>query len=89
MIGVMLCAYFSFHALYGKRSYNTLAQLTNIYDVQDTHIFALKEERKNLEKKVEMMRSATMSKDMLEEQVRDILGYHHQNELIIFENQSL
>ena len=46
----------------------------------------LEQEKSALEDKVQMMRPATLSADMLEEQARAILGYKHKDEFVVLDN---
>jgi cell division protein FtsB len=85
-LGLCICLYFSYHALYGNRSlikwldlnYQT-ATLSQIHD-------DLVSERDVLDKKVSMMRPGSLDQDLLEERVRLILGYKHPDELVIMRN---
>ncbi len=85
-IGLCICVYFSYHALYGNRSFvkwlelnSELATLSNKHDI-------LIAEREALEQKVVMMRPGSLDRDLLEERARLVLGYKHPDEFIVMRN---
>ena len=86
LVGVCLCLYFSYHIAFGHRSYGRLSQLTEMSQQKETYLADLKIERAAIEKKVRMMRVSSLSIDMLEEQIRFILGYNHSDELVVLDD---
>ncbi|MBI1301179.1 MAG: hypothetical protein GC137_05905 [Alphaproteobacteria bacterium] len=82
-IGLFLCLYFSYHTLSGSRSYSRLLELEQSLDLKAVHLDKLTIQRSHLEEKVSMMRTATLSSDMLDEQTRFMLGYNSDNEYVI------
>ena len=86
LAGVSLCLYFCYHITYGKSSYKKLSSLKETYAIQEIQLSQLKKEHNSIKKKVKMMRPGeTLSVDLMEEQIRNILGYHHKDELIVIE----
>ncbi len=85
LVGICLCMYFSYHTVSGHRSYARLSNLTTTAQQKATVLSELKEEKKQIEAKVRMMRPDSLSADILEEQARFILGYKHQDEFIVLD----
>ena len=83
VIGIMLCLYFSYHAVFGHRSVLALnslnAQIENVVAKRDIAI----SERELLEVKVVAMRPDSINPDLLEERARSILGYKRSDEMQI------
>jgi cell division protein FtsB len=75
--------YFGYHALHGERGLyalvreqRELAQLTKEYD-------ATKAAREKMELKVSHLRDGSVDKDLLDEQMRRMLGVMDKNEVVI------
>ena len=73
-LGVCLCAYFSFHLLFGERGYLKYTSLSHRYEVSQMEYDKLKAEREALEARVVRMRPDTIELDLLEERVQVMLG---------------
>lgn len=86
LIGIALCIYFGYHIIHGERSITKLMYLSQQIETQSQIGNNLHADRAALEEKVVMMRPGSINKDLLEEQVRLVLGYKHSNELIILDN---
>jgi cell division protein FtsB len=86
LIGVCLCVYFSYHALLGSRSVVKLYALEKQIETlsQEQRVSAYTKD--SLQKKVVMMRPGSVDKDLLEEQVRLILGYRRADEIVFLGN---
>lgn len=80
-----LCLYFAFHLLCGPRSvfayWSLQAQKAEIQAQYDL----LTQERTALLAQVEPMRPGHMTKELLEERVRVVLGYQSPDEIIVIE----
>ncbi|MBI1327234.1 MAG: septum formation initiator family protein [Alphaproteobacteria bacterium] len=87
LIGVSLCLYFSYHLLQGERSYFRLVSLRENYTESQQKLAVLKEEEKHLAQRVAMLRDNSISKDLLEERAREVLGYRYSNEMDVIETQ--
>ncbi len=83
LIGLCLCFYFSYHAFQGNRSFVRLMSLERAMTIATIEHDEVTAERAALEKKVQAMRPGSISRDLLEERVRDVLGYRHPDELEI------
>jgi cell division protein FtsB len=84
--GVALSLYFSYHTLFGARSYAHLLDLnTQLTQIEKDHE-AVIAERTSLESNVKMLRPESLSADLLEERVRYVLGYKRPDEYAVFRN---
>ena len=86
LIGLCLCFYFSYHTVLGNRSIVKYYSLEKQIETLSLKNDAILHEKENLHKKVVMMRPGQVDKDLLEEQVRQKLGYRASNEMIILGN---
>ena len=86
VIGICLCVYFSYHTLQGNRSALRLMTLNNTIATMSLQNDNLEQDRIALEQKVAMMRPGTVSKDLLEERARVVLGYKYEDEIAIMRN---
>ncbi|MCB9983036.1 MAG: septum formation initiator family protein [Rhodospirillales bacterium] len=86
LIGVCLCLYFSYHALLGHRSVLKLHSLEMQIETMSQKNTDLERTKESLQKKVVMMRPGGVNKDLLEEQVRLVLGYRQADELVLLGN---
>lgn len=83
VIGVCLSFYFAYHLIAGERSGLSLISLKSQLAAADSELAAKKAEREALEQKVVMMRPGSVSRDLLEEQARQKLGFHYPGEKIV------
>lgn len=83
LIGVCLCVYFSYHIIFGRYSYPQLISLRPVAAAKVRELDSLKSKTIVLEEKVTLLRPATLSSDLLEEQIRYILGYNKSDEIVI------
>ncbi len=83
LVGVCLCFYFSYHSIYGNRSFMSLMSLNGSNASLTKEYEGVKAQRVALEKKVTAMRPGTLSRDMLEERARYTLGYRRADEMEI------
>ncbi len=86
LVGVCLFMYFSYHSAYGHRSYSRLVDLTASMQQKANSLQALEQEHGAIEKKVVMMRPNSLSIDMLDEQVRYVLGYSGISDIVVISN---
>ncbi len=83
MIGVLLCGYFSYHAISGERSLIRLMSLHHMIEKKEAEKDNVIYKRQILESKVVAMRPGSVEKDLLEERVREVLGYKHPDEIVV------
>lgn len=86
LVGLCLCFYFSYHALYGNRSVARLVDLTAQIEIMSKIHDDLKQDRQKIEQKVIHMRPGFLEKDLLEERIRAVLGYQNPQELVVLGN---
>ncbi|MGH1403233.1 MAG: FtsB family cell division protein [Alphaproteobacteria bacterium] len=82
-IGLSLCIYFSYHTIAGERNYGRLLSLQKTASEKEQSLAGIQAQRDALENKVAMLRPDSISADMLEEQVRVMLGYKHKDEISV------
>lgn len=83
IIGLLLCAYFSYHIMHGNRSLAKLHSLEIKITSAQAQASDLEAEQEVLKQKVTMMRPQTLDKDLLEERIRVVLGYTQNDDLVI------
>ena len=85
---VCLCfvIYFSSHIVLGKYGYAQLSYLNPISVAKAVELESLKVQSKSLEERVTLLRPDTLSTDLLEEQIRFILGYNKNGEIALIAN---
>ncbi len=86
IIGLCLCAFFSFHMTFGERSYQRLSELELSAKHKTLALAALKEKNSKMATKASMLRLETLSADMVEERAKMILGYTYQDEIVLMRN---
>ncbi len=85
LIGLCLCLYFVYHAIQGNRSFLRMLSLNSQIEKTTAEHETLAAERAKLEAKVVMMRPGSLSKDMLEERARAVLGYQRPDEMQVLD----
>lgn len=88
VIGLCLSFYFCYHLAFGQRGYFRLITLENRLANIEAEYQELHTKRAEIEKKVIMMRPGSIDRDLLEERVRHVLGYHHKNDYILLQDRS-
>lgn len=82
MIGLL--GYFAYHALQGQNGLLAYLRLDKELAVQERLVADITAKRQALEHRVHLMRPSSIDPDMLEEQVRAVLGYARDGEVIIY-----
>lgn len=85
IIGLLVCFYFSYHLLYGPRSFSYLQNVQSENVLLSQKLSELKAEEAELESRVVKLRPETLDEDLLKERARVMLGYTNENEIIILE----
>lgn len=80
--------YFLYHSISGEHGIGTLMKLNKEVQRNQKALDHARAERLALERKVEMLREDSLNKDMLDEQVRRVLGYVSKDETIYMIDQS-
>lgn len=83
LVGVCLCFYFSYHVFQGNRGFVRLLMLRSEVSTLSHDYEEARAQRQAIEQKVIAMRPGSVSRDLLEERVRIVLGYRHPDEIAI------
>lgn len=83
MIGICLTCYFSYHTVFGERSYLKLKTLSYQVEAQTSIYENIRSRRMRLENRVVRLRPQSLDADLLEEQARHVLGFVYPQEQII------
>ena len=76
--------YFGYHAVEGDHGLLALRDLNNELAELEARASAVEAEKQKLEFKVANLRRDNLDLDLLDERVRDVLGFHEPNEVVIF-----
>lgn len=83
LVGICLCVYFGYHLAQGERSYTRLLSLNSDIELLQEQHEELKNKKDLLTTKVVMLRPNSIEEDLLEQRVREVLGFHKQDELAV------
>lgn len=87
----VLCAcgvvYFGYHAIQGDHGLVTYRRYGQYIETLQRDYDKTVRERKTLEHRVSLLRPQSLDPDLLEERARDILGFAHPNDRIIYLDQ--
>ncbi len=84
-LGMLLCAYFTYHLFYGPRSLPYLQTLQSQNIILDERLGQAMTQQDDLQSKVVKLRPETLDTDLLKERARTMLGYTSENEIIVIE----
>lgn len=84
IFGVAVIGYFAYHAVEGDRGLRAYFALTLQTELAREERDVLREERKELENRVSLLKSESLDLDMLEERARTVLGKVHEDDFVIF-----
>lgn len=82
-IFAFLIVYFAFHALTGERGMLTDAARDQVLAERRETLKHLTAERRELESRVSLLRTTNLSRDLLEERARLLLGYADPRDYVI------
>lgn len=80
-------AYFGFHAIQGDHGLVTYMRYGQYISTLQAEYAATVRARENLEHRVSLLRSQSLDPDLLEERARDILGFAHPDDRVIYLDQ--
>jgi cell division protein FtsB len=83
VIALGFSGYFAWHGWHGSFGIEARRQLTVEARRLDGELTRVKDERKVLERRVALLRSASLESDMLDERAREILGFANGNEIAV------
>jgi cell division protein FtsB len=82
-------SYFVWHAYNGSRGLKAKEEYRMKIEDLSSRLSALQDERAGWERRVRMMSSGSLERDLLEEQARVTLGRVHKDELVLFYRQTV
>lgn len=83
VLSACVVAYFGYHALHGERGFLAWRELSqDLVTARDTAA-RLKTERQFLAQRVKLLEPDSLDPDLLEERANALLGYSHENDLVI------
>jgi cell division protein FtsB len=80
---VLLIVYFAVHALTGEQGLLTSTQRDAALVAKTRELAALTTEREDLEKRARLLRDTSLSRDLLEERARSLLGFADPRDYVI------
>lgn len=83
VIGMCVVVYFAYHAVQGDRGLLALGKLRGEVDTLQARVLDARDERFELQAKVQMLRPDSVDPDMLEERARLLLGYGRADEWVV------
>lgn len=84
LLTVLMLAYFGYHALEGDHGMKAWLQLTAEKAQLAETAADIRARREALENKVALLKPDNLDPDLLAERVREMLGFSHENEVILF-----
>lgn len=84
IVTVTLLGYFGYHATEGAHGFKAWVQLNAEKASLTEKAAALHTQRQELENKVALLKPDNLDPDLLSERVREVLGFSHENEVIIY-----
>jgi cell division protein FtsB len=84
LVGMCAVVYFGYHAIQGDRGLLTMIKLQNRIATVEAKLAVTTAQEDALERRVSLMRPASLDRDMLEEQVRLVLNYTHPDDVVIY-----
>ena len=85
ILGALLFAYFMFHAIQGDRGFFAWVQMKQQIGYASSHFAASEAKRLTWERRIALLRSEHLDRDMLDERVRRVTGLGKPHEIIIFD----
>ena len=86
VLGFCVVGYFAYHSFEGERGVYAYVRLAEQVEIAREHLDDVRNERLALEKRVALLRSESLDRDMLDEQTRALLNFASPDELIILES---
>lgn len=83
ILGLALVGYFGFHAAYGDRGLLSFRMLEQDIAARKAGLAVLAERKVILERRVQLVSGPEIDGDLLEEEVRSLLGWTLQDEVVI------
>ena len=80
---VFLIAYFAIHAFTGDQGLLTSGQRSETLIAKSKELAALKAQRQDLEVRAHLLRDQSLSRDLLEERARSLLGFADPRDYVV------
>ncbi|MCW5749747.1 MAG: septum formation initiator family protein [Alphaproteobacteria bacterium] len=80
-------SYFGYHAIEGDRGLQAYARLSQEVTIAQQALAETGRERREMERRVSLLRADRLDLDMLDEQARRILGLVRADEIVIYDEQ--
>jgi cell division protein FtsB len=87
VLGITLAGYFAYHLVQGDRGLIAWLRLTQQFREARLDLDRVEGERQALDRRVNLLRSDHLDRDMLDERARSTLNLVGPNELVIFNAQ--
>lgn len=84
LLTVLMLAYFGYHALEGDHGMKAWLRLTAEKAQLSETAADVRARREAIENKVALLKPDNLDPDLLAERVREMLGFSHENEVILF-----
>lgn len=85
ILGALLFAYFTFHAVQGDRGLLAWVKLKQQITHAMSDLTATAEQRQVWEQRISLLRTGHLDRDMLDERVRVVTGLGKKDEIVIFD----
>ncbi len=79
----LLIAYFAFHALVGEGGLLTWSQRSKTLSQRTEQLETLRRERTELEARAQLLRDTSLSRDLLEERARSLIGFSDPRDYVV------
>ena len=83
LLGVLIVGYFLYHTVQGERGWFAMVRLQNEVQTAQSTLGNLSEERLELERRTQLLRSDNMDPDLLDEKSRELLNYSNPDEIVV------
>jgi cell division protein FtsB len=80
---ILLIVYFGFHAFTGDRGLLTSSQRDETLIAKTRELAQVRAERQDLETRARLLRDTSLSRDLLEERARSLLGFADPRDYVI------
>jgi cell division protein FtsB len=89
ILGALLFAYFMFHAIQGDRGFFAWIQVKQQIGYASADLTRSDSERLTWERRIALLRTDQLDRDMLDERVRTVTGLGRKNEIVIFAGDAI
>jgi len=83
LFGIVVVSYFAYHTVHGDRGVYAYLQMRDRVAVAEQRLHTLQAEKHHWESRVKLLYPESLDRDMLDEQVRIMLGYARADDLVV------